>query len=161
MFFNQKALNRFLMMTMGIFIAIPFFYYFYLSFHSGNLQIDVMALLDQEPIMGVQLISIFSLPYSAFLLYTLKPSINAQTDGKKVYWNFFFLFVAQLLMGHYLYSGLIIWLLIILQSQYQLKIYELFRDLSGRFFFEEAGGSIVVVVLACLVRWMLWRLQIV
>ena len=120
-----------------------------------------MALLDQEPIMGVQLISIFSLPYSAFLLYTLKPSINAQTDGKKVYWNFFFLFVAQLLMGHYLYSGLIIWLLIILQSQYQLKIYELFRDLSGRFFFEEAGGSIVVVVLACLVRWMLWRLQIV
>ncbi|WP_265459840.1 hypothetical protein [Enterococcus sp. HY326] len=156
---KDNGLSKIMTTTIVVYIALPVLYYIYLSFHSANLGVEMMDLVNLEPILGVQLISFCALPYCAYLIFLMKKSVNEEGSANKAYLNLALLFVVLMLMGQYLYSGLLVWLLFKSHQYYQLSLAGFKANFSRKLLFQEFGGAILLLFLAIFIRFALFKLQ--
>lgn len=157
---TKKNINRMITGIVILFLAIPFIFLAYINNNANRLGLDFQTYLTQYPLMTIQLLAVFLLPISAFILKSKWDNIKTEDRPIELYISVILMMISQFIMGNTIYGLLFTILFVIVTRYYTIQINSAFSSFKNiRQFFTTFSGEIVIVSLSVFLQLLASRVR--
>lgn len=157
---TKKNINRMITGIFILFLAVPFIFLAYINNNANRLGLDFQTYLTQYPLMTIQLLAVFLLPISAFILKSKWDNIKTEDRPIELYISVILMMISQFIMGNTIYGLLFTILFVIVTRYYTIQINSAFSSFKNiRQFFTTFSGEIVIVSLSVFLQLLASRVR--
>lgn len=157
---TKKNINRMITGIVILFLAVPFIFLAYINTNANRLGLDFQTYLTQAPLMTIQLLSVFLLPISAFILKSKWDNIKREDNPNELYISVILIMISQFILGNTIYGLLFTVLFVIVTRYYMIQISHAFSNFKNiRHFLTTFSGEIVIVSLSVFLQLLASRVR--
>lgn len=160
---TKKNLSRLITGIVILMAIVPFIFVVYLNQLSTSAGSHLADYLAQNPLMNLQMIATFLMPFYGLILKTKWDKLKEQAHDYAdhyLYLSTVFLMFGQFILGNIFYGILFIIVLVFVTRIYSIGIVQAFKSLkSPSRFLKSFAGELVIVILSIMLQIMASRIR--